>query len=116
MRTVALIQGIYYFITGIWPLISINTFQAVTGPKADLWLVKTVGVLISIIGIVLVAAGLQGSVTFDIFVLATAAALGLTAIDVNYSLRGVISRIYLLDACAEVAILLLWLRGWLAGS
>jgi hypothetical protein len=34
--------------TGLWPLVSIGTFQQVTGPKTDLWLVKTVGVLIAV--------------------------------------------------------------------
>jgi hypothetical protein len=28
-RYVALAQGIYYLITGIWPLVSIRTFQMV---------------------------------------------------------------------------------------
>jgi len=33
MRTIAILQGLYFVITGIWPLLSISTFQAVTGPK-----------------------------------------------------------------------------------
>jgi hypothetical protein len=49
------IQGVDWLLTGIWPLVSIGTFQAVTGPKtvnlvtgleADHWLVNTVAVLI----------------------------------------------------------------------
>lgn len=42
----SLLQGLYYSISGIWPLLSIDTFMAVTGPKTDIWLVKTVGVLL----------------------------------------------------------------------
>ena len=42
----ALAQGAYYLLTGVWPLVSIGTFQRLTGPKADRWLVKTVGVLV----------------------------------------------------------------------
>jgi len=30
-----LIQGVYYLLTGLWPLVSIETFQMVTGPKTD---------------------------------------------------------------------------------
>ena len=33
---VALVQGIFYFLTGIWPLLSMETFLKVTGPKTDL--------------------------------------------------------------------------------
>lgn len=32
----ALTQGGFYFLTGIWPIISIGTFQMITGPKNDL--------------------------------------------------------------------------------
>jgi len=53
---VALVQGIYFFVTGVWPLISTNTFQMVTGPKTDLWLAKTVGIILATIGAVLIFA------------------------------------------------------------
>jgi hypothetical protein len=32
---VALVQGTYFFVTGIWPILSMNTFLKVTGPKTD---------------------------------------------------------------------------------
>jgi hypothetical protein len=41
----ALLQGGYFLFTGIWPLVSRRTFEAVTGPKKDFWLAQTVGVL-----------------------------------------------------------------------
>jgi hypothetical protein len=43
---VALAQGAYYLLTGVWPLLSLRTFELVTGPKTDDWLVRTVGVLV----------------------------------------------------------------------
>lgn len=46
----ALAQGAFYLATGIWPLVSMRTFERVTGPKTDKWLVKTAGVLITAIG------------------------------------------------------------------
>lgn len=33
------IQGCYYLITLIWPLVHIKSFMAVTGYKRDVWLV-----------------------------------------------------------------------------
>ena len=112
MRTIAILQGLYFVITGIWPLLSISTFQAVTGPKTDLWLVKTVGLLVTVVGFVILLAGIHGSVTFEIFILAVGSASALAAVDVNYSLNRTISRIYLLDALAEFALILLWIRAW----
>lgn len=107
-----MIQGVYFGVTGIWPLVSIGTFQKVTGPKKDLWLVRTVGVVIAVIGIVLVMAGWRSSVTPEIAVLAIGSALGLGLIDVFYSSIGTISKIYLLDAVAEAILIALWIWSW----
>jgi hypothetical protein len=37
--------AIYYALTGIWPILHMASFEAVTGPKVDRWLVKMVGAL-----------------------------------------------------------------------
>jgi hypothetical protein len=108
----ALIQGIFYLATGIWPLVDIASFQMVTGPKADLWLVKTVGVLVAVIGAVLVAASRNHRVTGEIVILATGSAVGLAAIDVIYASSGRISPVYLADAAAETGIAILWAVAW----
>ncbi len=102
-------QGGYYLATGIWPLLNIETFQMVTGPKRDRWLVKTVGVLISVIGGVLLLAGMRGDPTEEVPLLAIGSAAGLTAIDGVYVARRRISPIYLMDAAAELALIAGWL-------
>jgi hypothetical protein len=104
----ALAQGIFYIVTGVWPLVSIRSFEAVTGPKADRWLVKTAGVLIMAIGAALTMAGWRRSVTREIRLLAVGSALGLTGIDVVYVARGRIAKVYLLDAAAELALAAGW--------
>ncbi len=112
MRNVTLIaklQGIYWVITGIWPLLHMPSFLWVTGPKNDLWLVRTVAVLILIIGLVLMMAGFRKRVTAEIKWLGILSAAGLTIVDVYYSLADVISNIYLLDALAEFILIVLWL-------
>jgi len=52
-RYVGPAQAIYYIITSLWALAGIRSFQKVTGPKVDIWLVKTVGVLVGVIGAVI---------------------------------------------------------------
>jgi hypothetical protein len=106
---VALLQGIYYAATGIWSLVSPGTFQKVTGPKTDIWLVKTVGVLVTVIGGVLAMAGLRRQTTREVPLLGIGSAAGLAAIDVIYASRGRISPIYLADAAANAAIIAAWL-------
>ena len=104
-------QGLYYLVTGVWPIISMRSFEAVTGPKVDRWLVKTVGVLVGVIGGVLMLAGRRRRVPLEPTVLGTGSAAGLAAIDAIYATRGRISKVYLLDALAEIALIGAWALG-----
>jgi hypothetical protein len=108
LRKLAVIQGAFYVVTGVWPLLDIISFQVVTGPKTDLWLVRTVGVLVSVIGIVLLAAARTRRITDEIVILGAGSALGLAAIDLTYALSGRISAVYLGDAVVETGLALLW--------
>ena len=104
----AIAQGAYFAATGVWPLIDMASFEAVTGAKADKWLVRTVGVLVAVIGGALIAAGARRSVTPEIAGLAIGSSAGLGLIDVVYSTKGRISKIYLADAAAEAALIAAW--------
>jgi len=106
---VALVQGGFYVVTGVWALVDLDTFMAVTGPKTDHWLVKTVGALVTVIGIVLLSAGWRRRVTRDVLLLGIGAALSLATIDVVYASAGRISRIYLLDAVVEGGLAVAWM-------
>ncbi|MEN9936885.1 MAG: hypothetical protein RLZZ387_3464 [Chloroflexota bacterium] len=110
-RAVAVAQGIFYFVTGVWPLVHMRSFEAVTGPKTDRWLVKTAGVLITVVGAVVALAGARRRVTPEVRLLAVGSALGLTSIDVVYVARRRITPVYLLDAVAELALV-----GWWAAA
>jgi hypothetical protein len=111
LQRVAVTQGVFYIASGVWPLIDIDSFQAVTGPKVDLWLVRTVGVLVSVIGAVLLTAAHRKRIGPDVTLLAIGSALGLAAIDTVYALLGVISPVYLADAVVELALVAGWLFG-----
>jgi hypothetical protein len=108
LARLALIQGIFYLLTGLWPIIDIVSFQEVTGPKTDLWLVRTVGVLVSVIGAVFLMAHRSRRVTDEVILLAAGSALGLATIDLVYALSGRISAIYLADAVVEIGLTVLW--------
>ena len=105
---VARVQGGFYVLTGVWALVDLDSFMAVTGPKTDLWLVKTVGALVTVIGGVLLIAGRRRRVTRDVRLLGIGAALSFATIDVVYVSAGRISKIYLLDAAAEVGLAIAW--------
>jgi len=100
------VQSLYYIVTGLSPIVSSKFFQIVTGPKTDLWLVKMVGLLAVVIGVTLAIAVRRRAATPEIIALSIASALAFAAVDVFYTLRGTISRIYLADAFVEIIIIL----------
>lgn len=103
-----IVQGLYYVITGIWSLVGVRSFQEVTGPKVDIWLLKTVGVLVTIIGGVLISAGLRRERTPEVTALSIGSAAALAGVSTWYPLRGRISKVYLLDTVAEITLIGLW--------
>jgi len=107
-NALAIGQGVYFAATGTWPIVDMRSFEAVTGPKVDKWLVRTVGVLVAAIGGALISAGARRAVTPEIAGLAIGSAAGLGLIDVIYASRGRISKIYLADAAAEAAVITAW--------
>jgi len=114
--TLAVVQGCYFFITGIWPIFSIRTFMMITGPKTDLWLVKTVGAVLAVVGATLVLAGASGEVTASVALLAAGSSAALACVDVRYASRRVISPIYLADAAIEAVLILCWIAVYLLDS
>lgn len=103
-------QGAYYVLTGLWPLVSRRSFEAVTGPKSDWWLVQTVGLLAASTGVALIAGARDTRPSGAVCALAGLTALSFAWIDAVHSLRGRISKIYLADAAAEVAFALVIAR------
>src|SRR3712207_3087772 len=102
-------QAIYFGVTGIWALVSIRTFMMVTGPKTDIWLVKTVGVIVIAIAIPLAVAAAHGRVPLEVALLAIGSSAALSASDVYHVARKVIAKICLADALAEIILIIAWL-------
>lgn len=109
-------QGAYFVATGVWPLISRRSFEAVTGPKTDFWLAQTVGVLVAAVGGVLLLADRRKRVTPELRVLGIASAGSLGLVDIVFSLRGRISKVYLADALVESALVAAWVAERRAAS
>ena len=109
LRALAIGQGLYFAATGIWSLVHLRSFERVTGPKTDKWLVQTVGVLVTVIGGALASAGLRRTITAETAGLAIGAAVGLGTIDTVFTATGRIAPIYLADAAVEAALVMAWL-------
>src|SRR5437588_10007036 len=112
-RTVAVAQAAYYLPTAAAPLLSRRWFESVTGPKADWWLVITVSWLVAVVGAVLgVAARHSRGAPLEVRLIGAGTATVLCGTDVFYVQRGRISRVYLLDAAAQLVLLVGWLLAY----
>src|SRR3982750_2047418 len=102
MRWLIFVQSTYFFITAVWPLISIDTFMLVTGYKTDIWLVKTVGALLIPISLCM---GVHLVIKTDprpAVLLGLLTTIAFMSIDIYYVSQNIISKIYLLDAAIEL--------------
>lgn len=110
---VAFAMGWFWFVSGIWPIFHMRSFEWITGPKVDRWLVRTVGALIASVGVGLIQSSRADEVPAEVETIAIAGAVSLAAVDVIYVGKRRIRPVYLLDALAELGFVALWR---LAGS
>ena len=94
-----LVQAAYLIATGAWPLLHYRSFEAVTGPKTDAWLVQTVGAAAVVLGIAAAISDRERSL-----VLSVGSTLAFGATEVAPALRGRIRKVYLLDAAFQSAL------------
>jgi hypothetical protein len=107
-RALALVHALYFLLGGVWAVTGKRTFEAVTGPKADYWLVRTVGGLLAVAGAVIAGASLRNRLTPEIRWLAIGMSGVLGTVSLVYTVKGRIRPVYLLDAVAN----LLLIAGW----
>jgi hypothetical protein len=105
-------QGAFYVASGLWPVVHMRSFEAVTGPKVDRWLVRTVGGLLGVVGAALWSAARSRRLSREIALLGAGTAAVLTAVDITYAGRRRISPVYLLDAAVETALVAAWFVAW----
>ncbi len=101
-------HGLFNALTGAWPLVHMPSFEAVSGPKVDRWLVRTVGGLLVVNGLTQLSAGTTEAATALSRRLGLGTALTLAVIDIRYASTRRIRRIYLLDAVVELAWAAVW--------
>lgn len=103
----ATIQGSFLILTGVWPLVAYRSFERLTGPKKEPWLVKTVGLLLASWGVLLIRH--RRDAHAPLASLGSLPGLALAGVDIWYAgARRIISPVYLLDAALEVG----WAVAW----
>ena len=101
-------QGMYVLLTAVWALADIQSFMFITGPKTDVWLVRTVAVLLICISLFFLLSS-KKSEEPRVTLTALVFSFGLAYIDFYYTLNNTIRWVYALDGIVESMFGLLWL-------
>jgi hypothetical protein len=109
MKIIVLLQALYFLATGLWPILHISSFMAVTGPKTDIWLVKVIGALVLCLGTVFFYAGYRQKISSETILLGISTCFAFSAVEIFYVMNGDISAVYLLDALFEGGFLACWI-------
>ena len=100
---IAVVQGAYYILVGLWPILDITSFEGVAGKKTDNWLVKTTGLILAVIGFVLVSSPDD---TYRLLGMLIAAAIAVA--DLYYAVKGSVPLIYIGDAVIQIIFFAIW--------
>lgn len=104
-----LVQAGYYLMTGIWPMVHLRSFEALTGPKPDRFVTEATGLLFAATGTTLAVAARQGSGDRPSRVLSAIVPIMSTFVTLRH--RPALRLTYLADATAQCA-----LAAWVAAS
>jgi hypothetical protein len=105
---IALLQGAYDVVTGVWPIVHLRSFEAATGPMFKGWLMKTIGALVTGIGGTLLFAGLRRRVTPGVRMLGVGSAAAFAVMGLSYAPRWRTFPFIPLDALVEGALIAGW--------
>jgi hypothetical protein len=109
-RLLLIVQGFYTFITALWAIVDIDSFMDITGPKTDIWLVKTLSIVLVAVGLTLVSHLKEpDKPVLPAIILGCLTSVGLAIIDFFYSSRNTISFVYATDGIIEVAFFIGWM-------
>jgi hypothetical protein len=110
-RRLARAHGAFNVLFGLWPLVHMRSFELVSGPKTDDWLVRTVSGLMVANGFTQLTAEPTPAALAQTRLVGIGTAATFAAVDVVYATSGRISKVYLLDALLEAGWIAAWLRG-----
>jgi hypothetical protein len=100
----------YLIATGVWPILHRPSFERVTGPKRDFWLVRVVGGLVAVAGVALGVAVARGRRSPEMQAVAAGSAIVLSVADVWAGKNQ--SRIYFADLAPQALFTPSWFLPW----
>jgi hypothetical protein len=93
--------------------VDIESFMKVTGPKTDVWLVKTLSAVLISVALALFTVLLEKKVSLAVIVLGLTSAVALAIAEFYYAGTQRIRWVYAADGVLQVIIAGLWVWIWL---
>lgn len=106
-----LVQGVYYIVLGLWPVVHAASFQRLTGglDLSDLWQLRTLGLVLAVIGVSLLWAVRRRSVAPE----AAIVACGVAAVMAIMNLVNITVKAYPPIYCFDCLIQVGFVYGWI---
>jgi hypothetical protein len=105
-RPVPFVQGTYYLLIGLWPVLAFESLPPASGGSGSPWQLRAFGAAVAVVGAVLLFAACRHETAR----LGVTVALTLAAADAALVLNGTAPPLYLADAAVQVAFVLWWGR------
>src|SRR5262249_19073178 len=84
----ALVQGLYYLLIGLWPVLAAESFVRATGHKLDFWLAQRMGLLLVVIGATLCLASYRREKSPEVLLIAVGSAVVMAGTGLLFVLGG----------------------------
>lgn len=84
VKYVLLVLGLYYFLTGLWSIIDIESFSDFTRYQGDFFLKHTAGVLFSVLGLIFSYSAIKKRLMEEIKYFALLTTVGVMVVEVYY--------------------------------
>lgn len=102
-------QLAYWLVGAVWPLVSMGSFERVTGNKRDEWLVRTVALMMLSVLATLETMRRDRPRGRAMRVLGATSTAALGGVALLGPLVGRISKVYLIDAIVDLGLMAAWL-------
>jgi hypothetical protein len=106
-----ILQGVYYVVSGLWPVVHASSYQHYTGGHdlTDLWLLRTLGAVLAVVGLSLLWAVRRRSVAPEAVIMAGGVAAVLAIMDMANIAVKAYPPIYCIDCLIQVGFLFGWI-------
>jgi hypothetical protein len=110
---VPFVQGTYYLLIGLWPLVALDSLPTASAAADHAWSLPAFGLVVAVVGLWLLTAGRKRNALAEISRLGILVALVVASVDVLLVIHGTAPLVYLADAVIQCAFVLWWVRALL---